>query len=192
LYRGLGLDAMLGNTDNYIGTAQNFNVYFPAGGGPMRWIPWDVSLTLSSSLTVTLVRTSSSRPLSQRFATTPALREDYLRALWFLYHAHIDGTCLQERMDTLKAFVQPHLELDTRRGGSAPNPTGSDVNFTTLRNALASRNTAIQNQFAANGITAENAIRTGDIVINELAPASGWVEVYNHRDYSIDLSGHSL
>src|SRR5690606_1792790 len=26
LYRGLGLDAMLGNTDNYIGTAQNFNV----------------------------------------------------------------------------------------------------------------------------------------------------------------------
>lgn len=189
LYRGLGLDALLGNSDNYNGPAQNFNVYFPADGGPMRWIPWDVSLTLSSSSSVTLVRTPASRPLNNRFSGNAALRDDYLRSLWFLYHAHIAGARLQERMDTLKAFVQPHLALDTRKLG---NGTGNDASFTSLRNALASRNTAIENQFATNGITAENAVSRGDIVVNELSSSRGWLELYNTRDYSIDLSGHSL
>lgn len=186
LYRSLALDAMLGNSDNYVANSQNFNFYFPADGGPMRWIPWDVSLTLGSS-TNALVRTVNSRPLNNRFTGSATLRADYLRAAWFAYHAYIAGTQLHERVDTLKAFVKPHLDLDTLKLGNA-----SDGDFESLKSRITTRINWINGQFETNGITAENAIRAGDIVINELAPASGWVELYNARDYSIDLSGHAL
>jgi len=188
LYRGLGLDGMLGNTDNYNGPAQNFNFYFPADGGRMRWIPWDVSLTLGSN-TNALVRTVSSRPLNNRFTGNAALREDYLRALWFMHHAYIAGTQLHARVDALKQALQPHFTLDPRKMTSA---TGNDASFSSLKSTLSTRITWIESQLAAGGITAENAIRKGDIVINELAPGSGWVELYNRRDYSIDLWGHYL
>lgn len=198
LYNGLALDALLGNSDNYIGSAQNFNVYFPADGGPMRWIPWDVSLTLGSS-TSALVRTNvSSRPLNNRFTGDATLRADYLRAAWFTHQAYIAGTQLHELVDTLKAFTQPHLKVDPNPVSSSSRPLteserpGKDSDFESLKSRITTRITWIDGQFSTNGINAENAIRTGDIVINELAPASGWVELYNARDYAIDLSGHAL
>lgn len=195
LYRGLGTDNLFNNTDSYAQSSQNFLFYFPEAGDPMEWIIWDVSLTMGTTGTTrALTQANTNRPLANRIFNTPALKEDYLRALWFMYNAHFAGTWLRDRVDTVAAFIRPHVTADTRKLSTL---AAFETDITALKTFISGRQEFVQgpNGFAAsaNGsISAANAIRNGDILINEIAAAQGWVEVHNPRTYAIDLSGHSL
>lgn len=216
VYRGIGTDILFGSMDSYIGAGQNYLVYFPEDpDSKMEWILWDASLSFgkinfggggfggfpggggggqsgtacSNSATSPIVCGTSSRPLFHKVVTTPALHDDYIRALWFLYKAYYEGDWLASRIDTVADLIRPYLEADEKKLSSMSAFEG-DVN--TLKNFVSQRQASIASQFEDLGLDAETAVRTGDVVLNELSPAQGWVEIRNARDYSIDLSGHSL
>jgi spore coat protein CotH len=195
LYRAFGTDNLFSNTDSYVQNGQNYLIYFPEAGGPMEWILWDVSLSMSSkNITRALTAAGTNKPLANRIFDTPVLREDYLRALWFLYNAFFAGDRLRDRMDSVAAFIRPHVTADTRK---LTTTAAFESDIDSLKNFISRRQEYAQgpNGFSssANGsISAANAIRSGDIVISEIAAAQGWVEVHNPRMYSIDLSGHTL
>lgn len=195
LYKAFAADNLLGNADSYVQSAQNYLVYFPEGGGPMEWIQWDVSLSLGTKYTSrSLTAANSSRPLANRIFATPALREDYLRAMWFLYQAHFAGNWLRDRIDTVAAFIRPHVAADPNK---LTTTSAFESDIDTLKSFLARREEYVEGPggFSAseNGsIGPANAIRKGDIVISEIAARQGWVEVHNARTYAIDLSGHTL
>src|SRR5690606_8073329 len=133
----------------------------------------------------------SSKPLAHKIMTTESLKQDYLRALWFLYKAYFEGPWLNARIDSVKTLIRPYLENDPYKRG-VNNMSTFDSNVETLKTFVTNRQASVAAQFTDNGITAETAIRTGDVVINEIAAGQGWVEIYNTRDYSIDLAGHAL
>lgn len=195
LYRAFGTDNLFSNTDSYVQNGQNYLIYFPEGGGPMEWILWDVSLSMSAkNISRALTATSTNKPLANRIFDTPALREDYLRSMWFLYHAYFAGDRLRDRMDSVAAFIRPHVTADPHKLTTTAT-FESDID--SLKNFISRRQEYVQGadgfSSSLNGsISAANAIRGGDIVISEVAAAQGWVEVHNPRTYSIDLSGHSL
>jgi CotH kinase protein/Lamin Tail Domain len=195
LYRAFGSDNLFNNTDSYAQSGQNYLFYFPQAAGPMEWILWDVSLSMGTRGTArTLTQANTNRPLANRIMDTPALREDYLRALWFMYNAHFAGTWLRDRIDSVAQFIRPHITADTRKLSTL---AAFESDIDTLKNFITTRQSYVQGSSgfssASNGnISAANAIRSGDIVISEIAAAQGWVEVHNTRTYSIDLSGHSL
>gem|GEM_PF-647688 len=211
VYRGFATDVLFGSTDTYAGVGQNYLVYFPESqGSKMEWILWDASLTFGKapfgdanntsttpggncarSATGNLLCGPTNKPLINKIVTTQSLREDYLRSTWFLFKAYFEGDWLTNRIDTVAALIRPHLAADTKKLGLT-NMSTFDQNVTTLKTFVTTRITNANSQFATHGISAANAIRSGDVVINEIAPTQGWVEVYNNRDYHIDLGGHSL
>ena len=195
LYQAFAADNLLGNADSYVQSAQNYLVYFPEAGGPMEWIQWDVSLSLGTRYTArSLTAANSGRPLANRIFDTPALRVDYLRAMWFQYQAHFAGNWLRDRIDTVAAFIRPHVAADPNNLSTA-SAFESDID--SLKSFLVRRKEYVEGPdgFSAagnGGIGPANAIRNGDIVISEIAARQGWVEVHNARTYAIDLSGHAL
>jgi hypothetical protein len=195
LYKAHGADNLFSNTDSYAQSGQNYLFYFPQSGGPMEWIIWDVSLSMGNrGATRELTRANAARPLANRIMDTPALREDYLRALWFQYNAHFAGDWLRDRIDSVADFIRPHVAADPRNLSTI---AAFEADIDTLKNFVAGRQRFVEGSGgfsspANGGIGAANAIRNGDILISEIAAAQGWVEVHNARTYSIDLSGHSL
>ena len=195
LYKAWAADNLFGNTDCYVQNGQNYLIYFPQGDGPMEWILWDVSLSLGAKApTRALTAANSNKPLANRIFDTPALREDYLRAMWFLYHAHFAGDRFRGRIDTIAAFIRPYVTADPHK---LTTTAAFESDIDSLKKIIAIRQDFVQGPsgFSSSengGISAANAIRDGDIVISEIAAAQGWVEVHNPRTYSIDLSGHSL
>ncbi len=220
VYRAFGTDILFSSMDSYIGVGQNYQLYFPeAPGSKMEWILWDASLSFgkmtafggggggfpfpggggggggtqgtacTNTATNPITCGQSSKPLAHKIMTTEPLKQDYLRALWFLYKAYFEGEWLTKRIDTVATIIRPYLEADAKK---LSNMSSFESNVTTLKTFVTNRQTSVASQFTTNGITAETAIRAGDVVINEIAAGQGWVEVYNTRDYSIDLSGHTL
>jgi hypothetical protein len=161
----------------------------------MEWILWDVSLSMSSkNITRALTAANANKPLANRIFDTPSLREDYLRAMWFLYNAYFAGDRLRDRIDSVAAFIRPHVTADLYK---LTTNAIFESDIDSLKNFISRRQEYVQGpdgfSSSANGsISAANAIRGGDIVISEVAAAQGWVEVHNPRTYAIDLSGHSL
>lgn len=219
VYRAFGTDILFSSMDSYIGVGQNYQLYFPeASGSRMEWILWDASLSFgkmtafggggggfpfpgggggggtqgtacTNTATNPITCGLSSKPLAHKIMTTESLKQDYLRALWFLYKAYFEGEWLNRRIDTVATIIRPYLEADVKK---LSNMSSFESNVTTLKTFVTNRQTSVASQFTTNGITAETAIRNGDVVINEIAAGQGWVEVYNTRDYSIDLAGHTL
>lgn len=207
VYRGLGTDILFGSTDSYLGAGQNYLVYFPeANGAKMEWIVWDASLSFglinlspggfggggtstncSNSTTSSIICSPTARPLGHKIMNTESLKQDYLRALWFLYKAYYEGDWLTKRIDTVASVIRPYLQADTKKLSN-----NYESGFTALKTFVTNRQTSVASQFATHNISAATAIRNGDVVINEIAAGQGWVEVYNARDYAIDLSGHAL
>jgi spore coat protein CotH len=211
IYRAFAADVLLGSTDSYMGVGQNYLLYFPeAPGSKMEWILWDASLSFGKapfgdannssttpggncarSATGNILCGPTNKPLINKIVTTQTLREEYLRAFWFLYKAYFEDDWMTKRIDSVASVIRPHLETDRYRIGLT-NMGTFDNNVTTLKTFVANRKTSVNSQFVTHGISAATAIRNTDIVINEIAPTHGWVEVYNNRDYAIDLAGHSL
>jgi hypothetical protein len=215
LYRGLGSDILFANFDAYIQSGRNFQFYFPeADNGKMEWILWDMSLSFGAygvggggggggtggttpgasctgTTAASIVCGGSTRPMVNKIMTTPAMREDYLRALWFMYNAHFADGWLSSRIDSVQTLIASAVTADTK-SRTSNIATAFAPGVTTLKTFVTNRITSVNSQFTTQGITAANAIRNGDIILTEIAPSQGWVEVYNNRSYSIDLSGHAL
>jgi hypothetical protein len=211
IYRAFAADVLFGSTDSYMGVGQNYLVYFPeAPGSKMEWVLWDASLSFGKapfgdasnssttpggncarSATGNILCGPTNKPLINKIVTTQSLREDYLRSFWFLYKAYFEGDWLNKRIDSVAAMIRPHLEADRYRIGLT-SMTTFDNNVATMKTFVTGRQTSVNSQFNTHAITAANAIRGGDVVINEIAPSQGWVEIYNNRGYAIDLAGHSL
>lgn len=222
VYRGIGTDILFSSMDSYIGVGQNYLVYFPeATGARMEWILWDASLSFgkmtaffgggggggfpgfpgggggggtqgtacSNTATNPIACGQSSKPLAHKIMTTESLKQDYLRTLWFLYKAYFEGPWLNARIDSVATLIRPYLAADTKK---LSDMNSFESNINTLKTFVTNRQASVATQFTDHGITAETAIRAGDVVINEIAAAQGWVEVYNTRDYAIDLAGHTL
>ena len=210
IYRAFATDVLFGSTDSYMHAGQNYLVYFPeAAGSKMEWVLWDASLSFgkasfgkfnssrtpggncATAATGNILCGPTNKPLINKIVTTQVLREDYIRSFWFLYKAYFEGDWLAKRIDSVAGVIRPYLEADRLKIGVA-NMTTFDSNVVTLKSFVANRQVSVNSQFVTHRISAANAIRNTDIVINEIAPTQGWIEVYNNRQYAIDLSGHSL
>lgn len=220
VYRGLAVDNLLANLDNYSGSCRNFYVYFNAVTGKMEWVPWDAGMSFGSyfglttayeTLSLTYASSAVNRPLATKIFTTPALLQGYLETACELSSAYLTTDRLYAQIDAIAPVIRPYVDADPRKMTTIAQ---FDANLTSditlnghrkpgLKSFIAARIASVQSQLAALGVSCVSTVQAGDVVINELAAdntaildpageAEDWVEIHNTTTGAIDLGGMYL
>lgn len=101
----------VGQTDGYSGNSNNYRVYFPPDGGPLRMVPWGHDWAFSFAYDWhTTVRGQLSAACLQDASCT-ARHAEVFDQTWLA----IDELSLQDWFDEAQALVQPYVEADPRR-----------------------------------------------------------------------------
>lgn len=220
VYRGLAVDNLLANLDNYSGSCRNFYVYFNAVTGKMEWVPWDAGMSFGSyfgltsayeTLSLTYVSNATNRPLAAKIFATPTLRQGYLETACELSSAYLTTDRLYAQIDAIAPVIRPYVDADPRKMYTIAQ---FDANLTSditvgghrkpgLKSFLAARIASVQSQLAALGISCVSTVQPGDLVINELSAdntvvldpageAEDWIEIHNTTAAAIDMGGMYL
>lgn len=219
LYRAISADVLLANLDSYSGSGRNFYFYIDEVTGRMRWIVWDAGMSFGSyrfaaqnyeTLSVTYVRSPTSRPLVGRLHGAPDLLEGYLQALCALSSRFLNPDRIFPRIDEIADRVRPYVQADPRKmytDVQFEENIESDITVSGhrkpgLKAFIEARSLNVQAQLADLGIQCPGP-GVGDVVINEVAAsntrildpageADDWLELYNNSDADFDLSGMHL
>lgn len=222
-YRALSTDNLFGSLDSYAGSGRNFYLYFHPLTKKVEWVVWDVGLSFGAyavgistieNLNLTYGAANASRPLIAKMLNTPALKDAYLRTYSTLFHKYFSSARLFPHIDSIAAIIRPFVAEDPRKmytvqqfetniftditaaGGAGTRKPGLK-SFITLRQAN------VQSQLISLGITTDQVVNPGDLVINEFmaqndslldpaGEAEDWIELYNNTTDSLDLGGMYL
>jgi hypothetical protein len=223
LYKATAADNLFANLDAYINSGRNFYFYFHPITGKMEWIPWDLGLSFGSytggvpsleTMSVTYVSSATNRPLVGKIMNTTTLRNEYLRSLCFLRSGYFSSVRLFPHIDSIANVIRPYVTEDPRKmytvtqfetninvdinaaGGGGTRKPG-------LKSFITARQASVQSQLASLGVTCEQTVNAGDVVINEFMaqndsipdPAGefdDWIEFYNNTANPINLGGMYL
>jgi hypothetical protein len=221
VYRVLAADNLWGNLDSYAGSGRNFYSYFDESTGKMRWVVWDVGLSLGGywgavtnyeTLGLNYVSNATNRPLAGKIFNDATLDAAYLQSYCSLYNRYFSATKLSAKLDTLAALVRSYVAADPRK---MYTDAQFEANLTSdltvgghrkpgLKSFLTARAASVESQLSALGVTCPATVLPGDLAINEFAAdnaaiidpttglASDWVELYNNTSQSVTLDGMYL
>jgi hypothetical protein len=220
LYRAVAADLMMSSLDCYAGSGRNFYSYFHPVTGRMEWIVWDAGMSFGSywtltqayeSLSITYVSSVANRPLVSKIFGDPALKNDYLYAFCDLFTHYFSAERLVPQIEALATVIRPHVQADPRKMYTDEQ---FETNLTTditvgghrkpgLAAFIATREADVAAQLTTLGISCEDVIVPGEVVINEFAAdntaildpageAEDWIEMYNLTDADLDLGGTHL
>ncbi|MBI5470802.1 MAG: lamin tail domain-containing protein [Ignavibacteriae bacterium] len=223
LYRAVATDNLFASLDSYINSGRNFYFYFRPLTGKMEWIVWDAGLSFGAytggvsgmtSLSLTYVVGASTRPLVGKIMTTPALKNAYLRTYCSLYKGYFSSAQLFPHIDSIANIIRPYVTADPRKMYTVQQfetNIVSDINASggggTLKPGLKAfinaRQTNVQNQLTALGISCEQPLTAGDVVINEFmaqndsildpaGEAEDWIELFNNTSDTLNLNSAYL
>lgn len=134
----MALDNATVNLDNYVGMAQNFNIYRRPSDNRWVWIPWDASLAFGAFSQGNLGNVSqlaldylpqagglpggglpggrnNARPLLTKLWSIPEYKERYLQIYRRLTETVYLPESIGTRAQTLQAMIRPWLEADTQK-----------------------------------------------------------------------------
>jgi spore coat protein CotH len=220
LYRAIAADVMLGNLDSYAGSGRNFYVYFNPSTGKMEWTIWDAGMSFGSywgaatnyeTLSLSYVSNATNRPLVGKVHSTPAFEAAYLQAACELFTEYFSASNLFPQIETIHNLIQPYVYADPRKMYTNAQFETNIVSDITvgghrkpgLQAFITAREANIASQLAALGISCEQQVLPGDMVVNEFAAdntvildpagdAEDWIEFYNNTDENIDVGGMYL
>ncbi len=218
LYKALAVDILFSNLDAYINSARNFYFYFNPPSGKMEWIAWDAGLSFGvytggvsnvENMSITYVTSATTRPLIGKLYATTALKNEYLQTLCSFRKNYFTSTRLFPHIDSIANAIRSYVTEDPRKMYTIQQfetNIQSDVNASGgggtrkpgLKSFITARQASVQTQLTALGVSCNQAVNTGDVVINEFMASNDsipdpsgefedWIELYNNTTNVITL-----